>query len=65
MFYKPTWGYIGEIKYSSAINEIFDVQVLPDLLRPNIMNRENSLIENSIVAKNLSFWYKNAKLAKK
>ena len=63
VFYKPTWGYVGEIKYSSPINEIFDVQVLPDLLRPNVITRASELVENTIVAKNLSFWYKNTNIA--
>jgi uncharacterized protein (TIGR03032 family) len=64
VFYKPTWGYVGEIKYSSPINEIFDVQVLPNLLRPNIMNRKIKFVQDSIVAKNLSFWYKKHNIAK-
>jgi len=64
VFYKPTWGYVGEIKYSSTINEIFDVQVLPNLLRPNITNRESTFVQDSIVAKNLSFWFKRPNIAK-
>jgi len=63
VFYKPTWGFVGEIKYSSNIDEIFDVQILPDLLRPNIVNRKSIVAQDAIVAKNLSFWYKRRKLA--
>ena len=63
VFYKPTWGYVGEIKYSTTINEIFDVQVLPNLLRPNIINRESTFVKDSIVAKNLSFWFKRPNIA--
>ena len=63
MFYKPTWGFVGEIKYSSNIDEIFDVQILPNLLRPNIVNRKSIVAQDAIVSKNLSVWYERRKLA--
>ena len=31
--------------------------------RPNVITRASELVENTIVAKNLSFWYKNTNIA--
>jgi len=39
IFHLPTGSYYGEIRYKSSVDEIYDVQVLPDKVRPNIFNK--------------------------
>jgi uncharacterized protein (TIGR03032 family) len=34
----PTGSFCGEIKYHSSVDEIYDVEVLPNMQRPNIIN---------------------------
>ncbi len=65
VFYKPNWSLVGEIKYSTTVNEIYDLQILPNILRPNILNRDKLMENDGIVTNNLSIWYKKHKLAKK
>ena len=38
IFHLPTGAFIGEIKYQSSVDEIYDVQVIPNMVRPGIMN---------------------------
>ena len=61
VLYKPTWAIVGEVKYSNTINEIYDVQILPNILRPNIINPQHKATKNAITAKNLSYWRKKEK----
>ncbi len=34
----PTGSQVGEIRYLSSVDEIYDVHILPDKIRPNILN---------------------------
>lgn len=34
----PTGAYVGEIRYQSSVDEIYDVQVIPNSIRPGILN---------------------------
>ena len=34
----PSGAFVGEIRYLSSVDEIYDVQVLPDSVRPGILN---------------------------
>ncbi|MEM7039135.1 MAG: DUF4915 domain-containing protein, partial [Bacteroidota bacterium] len=34
----PTGAYVGELRYRASVDEIYDVQVLPGIRRPGIMN---------------------------
>ena len=34
----PTGSFYGEIKYQASVDEIYDIQVLPGKIRPNIFN---------------------------
>ncbi|MGB0523283.1 MAG: TIGR03032 family protein [Flammeovirgaceae bacterium] len=38
IFHLPTGAFIGDIKYQSSVDEIYDVQVIPNMIRPGIMN---------------------------
>lgn len=38
IFHLPTGAFVGEIKYQTSVDEIYDVQIIPNMLRPGIMN---------------------------
>lgn len=52
----PTASLQGEIIYETSVDEIYDVQVLPDSLRPNIMSPENEDSKLGVTIPATSFW---------
>ena len=57
VFFKQTWTQVGEIKYSDTISEVFDVQIIPNLQRRNILN--TSGIHNQSINLNNKKFEKN------
>ena len=57
VFFKQTWTQVGEIKYSDTISEIFDVQIIPNFQRGNILNTLG-IYNQSITFNNKNFWKK-------
>lgn len=57
VFFKPTWHKVGEIKYSDTIDEIFDVQIIPNLQRGNILNTKG-IQNHSVSFPEKAFWKK-------
>lgn len=57
VFFKPTWSQVGEIKYSDTISEIFDVQIIPNFQRGNILNT-SGIYNQSIALRGKNFWKK-------
>lgn len=59
LVYKISTGQqIGEIKYLSTVDEIYDVKVLPDIKRPGLLNIYNEMHEQAIVTPSVSVWRK-------
>ena len=54
----PSAKIIGEISYSSSVEEIYDVHVLPGITRPNIMNTINPEYKSGLVIPGNTFWAK-------
>lgn len=52
----PTGGFVGEIKYQSTVDEIYDIQVLPNLKRPGILNTLKDTYKLGLSLPNSSFW---------
>lgn len=52
----PTASFCGEIRYTNSVDEIYDIKVLPKLLRPNILNRSMPESQLGISIPNQSFW---------
>ncbi len=52
----PTGSIVGNIRYQTSVEEIFDVQVLPALRRPGILNNSKALHNFAIVTPTDSFW---------
>jgi uncharacterized protein (TIGR03032 family) len=52
----PTGSIVGNIKYENSVDEIFDVQVLPSMKRPGIINTSKNTHHMTIVTPEESFW---------
>ncbi len=61
VLHKPTLSIIGEIRYHDTVHEIYDVQVLPGMIRPGLVCPDNNVHERSIHAPDLNFWRKEKK----
>lgn len=52
----PTKAYVGEIKYQTSVDEIYDVKVLQNSIRPNILNTINPIHKLSLSIPEKTFW---------
>lgn len=52
----PTGSFAGEIKYHSSVDEIYDVQILPDKIRPNIFNTIQPEYKTGLSIPGSTFW---------
>ena len=52
----PTKSFCGEIKYRTTVDEIYDIEVIPDFLRPNIVNNQMPISKLGITTPNQTFW---------
>lgn len=54
----PTKAEVGEIRYQNSVDEIYEVCVLKDMMRPNILNTMNELHKFSLAIPDKTFWAK-------
>ena len=52
----PTGAFIGEIKYKTSVDEIYDVVVLPDMIRPGILNTIDPTHKLALSIPDATFW---------
>lgn len=52
----PTNAEVGEITYRTSVDEIYEVSVLPDMIRPNILNTINDTHKYSLATPESTFW---------
>ncbi|MEO1263738.1 MAG: TIGR03032 family protein [Bacteroidota bacterium] len=52
----PTGALAGEIKYQMSVDEIYDVQVLPGMLRPGILNTMTEDYKLGLSTPEATFW---------
>ncbi len=52
----PTNAEVGEMIYQTSVDEIYDVIVLEDMIRPNILNTINSIHKYSLSIPGSTFW---------
>jgi uncharacterized protein (TIGR03032 family) len=52
----PTGQVVGELNYQNSVEEIYDVQVLPNLRRPGILNTETEAYTMGLSTPNKTFW---------
>ena len=52
----PTGSLAGKIEYKMSVDEIYDVQVIPDKLRPNILNTTKPEAHLGIALESSTYW---------
>lgn len=52
----PTKSTVGKIKYEASLDEIYDVHILKDKVRPNIMNTMTENHNLGVMMPNKTFW---------
>lgn len=54
----PTGALVGQIKYLASVDEIYDIQVLPNVVRPNILNPYDDDFKRALDIPSSTFWAK-------
>jgi len=57
----PTGSIAGKITYLSSLDEIYDVHILPDKIRPNILNTITPDYKSGLMTPESTFWTKTKK----
>ena len=52
----PTGALVGSLRYEASVDEIFDVQVLPGLRRPGILNTQGDVHRLALTTPDATFW---------
>ncbi|MEO8417026.1 MAG: TIGR03032 family protein [Ginsengibacter sp.] len=52
----PTGANVGNIRYQQSVEEIYDVQILPDSLRPGILNHTAATHRAALHTPEAAFW---------
>lgn len=52
----PTGSIVGNIMYENSVDEIYDVKILPNITRPNIVNPQHNSVNIAITSPNESYW---------
>lgn len=52
----PTGSIAGKLTYNTSVDEIYDIHVLPNMLRPNIMNTINDDYKQALMIPEATFW---------
>ncbi len=54
----PSGRWVGELKYENSVAEVYDVQVLPELKRPGILNTQSDLHKLGLSIPDATYWAK-------
>jgi uncharacterized protein (TIGR03032 family) len=54
----PTGAYVGMIKYLNSVEEIYDIKVLPGMLRPGILNTIKPEYKMGVTTPDNTYWAK-------
>ena len=52
----PTKALVGELYYTSSVDEIYEVKALKNSIRPNILNTINPIHKYSLSIPEKTFW---------
>ncbi len=52
----PTGAFTAKLTYQNSVDEIYDVQVLKSMLRPNILNTLTNDFRSALVIPNKTYW---------
>ena len=56
VIYLPTGSVVAELRYHASVDEIFDIEVLPGLKRPGILNTEKDTHNMALSLPDSTFW---------
>lgn len=56
VIYLPYKSIVGKIEYQTSVEEIYDVQVLPNMSRPNIINNTQDIHKLALVSPTDNYW---------
>jgi len=54
----PTAAIVAELKYETSVDEIYDIQILPDLTRPGILNTLTETHKLGLSIPETTYWAK-------
>ena len=52
----PTGAQVGHIKYETSVEELYDIQIIPNMKRPGILNTEKDEYKRALVTPTDSYW---------
>ncbi len=52
----PTGAIVGEVRYQSSVDEIYDVQIIPGCQRPGILNTEKPEYKMGLSTPEATYW---------
>ena len=56
VFHLPSGQVVGELNYQNSVEEIYDIQVLPGLRRPGILNMDGDEHLTGLMIPNQGYW---------
>ncbi|MBN8697828.1 MAG: TIGR03032 family protein [Bacteroidetes bacterium] len=56
IIHMPTNAQVGEIIYETSVDEIYEVTILEDSIRPNILNTADEIHKYSLATPSSTFW---------
>ena len=56
----PSKKIIGKVTYLSSVEEIYDIHILENKIRPNILNTLSNEYKNGIMTPKTTYWKKNS-----
>ena len=54
----PTGSLVGKLQYHTSVDEIYDVKILPNKIRPNIINPQSEESNLAVSIPSTTFWAK-------
>jgi uncharacterized protein (TIGR03032 family) len=52
----PTGGVVGKLTYEASVDEIFDIQIVPNYKRPGILNTEGETHKLALTTPEATYW---------
>ena len=58
IIHMPTNAEVGEIIYETSVDEIYEVMILENMIRPNILNTQDDIHKYSLATPDTTYWAK-------
>ena len=56
IYHLPTGAFVGAINYLASVDEIYDVQILPEIRRAGILNTQTDWFRRALAIPGATFW---------